>query len=90
MLAADFRTHWGRVAVALSSLLPAVADNCWHECGKFEQTFEALRPIGNPSVMQVLAQVDREFCEFAPVLKLPSPAKTLEALYQESTTPVTV
>lgn len=85
ILAADLRTHWARVAVALSSLLPAVCDGVWHEAGKFEQTFEALRPIGNPPIAQVLAQVDREFEEFAPVLKLPSPAKSLTASYEEAT-----
>jgi HD-like signal output (HDOD) protein len=90
ILAADFRAHWGRVAVALSSLLPAVSDNCWHDCGKFEQTFEALRPIGNPGIAQVLDQIDREFNEFAPVLKLPSPARSLTDWYQEVAAPVTV
>lgn len=88
ILAADFRAHWGRVAVALSSLLPAATDNGWQDCGKFEQTFEALRPIGNPAVADILSQVDREFAEFAPVLKLPSPAKSLVDRYHESATAV--
>ena len=84
ILAADFRTHWGRVAVALSSLLPAVTDDHWHDCAKFEETFVALRPIGNPQVTQVLEQVDREFAEFAPVLKLPKPTRSLIDLYHEA------
>ena len=84
ILAPDFRNHWGRVAVALSSLLPAVTDDQWHDCAMFEETFIALRPIGNPTVAQVLEQVDREFAEFAPVLKLPSPAKSLVDSYQEA------
>ena len=84
ILAADFRAHWGRVAVALSSLLPAVTDDLWHECARLEETFVALRPIGNPQVTQVLEQVDREFAEFAPVLKLPKPARSLAELYHEA------
>lgn len=89
ILAADLRAHWAHVAVALSSLLPAVSDNGWQDAGTFEQTFEALRPIGNPTVVQVLAQIDREFEEFAPVLKLPSPAKSLVELYDEAHVAVT-
>jgi hypothetical protein len=84
ILSAEFRSNWGRVAVALSSLLPAVTDDLWHDCGKFEETFAALRPIGNPQVTNVLQQVDNEFTEFAPVLKLPKPAKSLVELYHEA------
>jgi HD-like signal output (HDOD) protein len=84
ILAPDLRGHWAQIAVALSSLLPSVTDPRWNDAERFEQIYTTLRPIGNPSVAQVLAQVDREFCEFAPVLKLPSPAKTLAAVYEES------
>lgn len=85
ILSTEFRAHWGQVAVALSSLLPSVTDDQWHDCAKFEQTYSALRPIGNPRALQVLEQVDREFAEFAPVLKLPTPAKSLVAAYDEVT-----
>lgn len=84
-LTAEFRAHWGRVAVALSSMLPAVTDDLWHDSARFEEAFLALRPIGNPMVPQVLEQVDREFTEFAPVLKLPAPAKSLVDFYREAT-----
>lgn len=88
ILAADFRTNWSRVAVALSSQLPAVTDDLWHECGQLEETFVALRPIGNPQLAHVLDQVDREFAEFAPVLKLPKPARSLVELHNEAATGV--
>ena len=85
ILARDFRAHWGQVAVALSSLLPSVTDDQWHDCARFEETFRALRPIGNPPVSQVLEQVDSEFADFAPVLKLPTPPRSLAEQYQEAT-----
>ena len=88
ILTDKFRGHWGRIAVALSSLLPAVADDDWYDCAKFEETFEALRPIGNPPIQHILEQVDREFAEIAPVLKLPKPARSLVDLYQAATTAI--
>lgn len=90
LLAAEFRTHWGQVAVALSSLLPAAADDQWLDLPTFEQNFAALRPIGNPQVLAILDLVDHEFAEFAPVLKLGMPTKSLVALYQEATQPAEV
>jgi hypothetical protein len=66
----------GKVAVALSALLPAAHDDEWYERKKFLAAFEKLaggkRPIG-----EIFAQIDQEFTEFAPVLKLATPGKSL-------------
>jgi HD-like signal output (HDOD) protein len=66
----------GKIAVALSALLPAANDEVWHERQKFLSSFESLNG-GRGSVAEVFAQIDREFTEFAPVLKLGAPGKLL-------------
>jgi HD-like signal output (HDOD) protein len=66
----------GQVAVALSALLPAAHDDEWFERPKFMSAYERLsggrKPIG-----EVFAQIDQEFTEFAPVLKLATPGRSL-------------
>jgi HD-like signal output (HDOD) protein len=73
----------GAVAVALSSSLPAASDKVWSERELFLSAFEKIAgPSANPS--QTLAQVDAEFTEFAPVLKLTAPAKSLVQYFEET------
>jgi HD-like signal output (HDOD) protein len=72
-----------KVAVALSSMLPACADPTWYECAEFDDYYRELAPAGAPSAMEMLAQVDTDFGEFAPVLKLAQPGKTLVESFQE-------
>jgi HD-like signal output (HDOD) protein len=76
-----------RVSVALSSMLPAGADATWYECAEFDDYYRALAPNG-PSTLEMLAQVDNDFTEFAPVLKLAKPAKSLVESFQEMAAPV--
>ncbi|EAQ82350.1 HDOD domain-containing protein [Blastopirellula marina] len=66
----------GKVSVALSALLPASNDEAWPERDTFVGYYEQLRGSG-PSVEELLAQIDVEFEEFAPVLKLTTPTQTL-------------
>jgi HD-like signal output (HDOD) protein len=73
----------GPVAVALSALLPASSDEQWSDREAFEAAYNRLRPATGASIEAILAQVDQEFAEFAPVLKLAAPAKSLVAWYQE-------
>jgi len=73
----------GRLAVALSAMLPTMADPLWHECGLFERYYERIVPAGSPAVPELLLQVDREFAEFAPVLKLATPSKSLVDSFNE-------
>jgi HD-like signal output (HDOD) protein len=77
----------GQLAVALSALLPAGADDAWHECDRFERAFQALCPAGGPTIGEFLEKIDHEFAEFAPLMKIATPAKSLAASYQESTQP---
>lgn len=76
-----------RLAVALSALLPTTGDQGWTECGAFEQNYQKVCPASGPTVPELLAKVDHEFAEFAPVLKLSNPKHSLVESYEEVTTP---
>lgn len=83
-LAAKTPLEAAPLSVALSAYLPSCSDNTWNECATFEQFYQQLKPANGPSVTEFLALVDKEYTEFAPVLKLPDPNKTLVACYEES------
>lgn len=72
-----------KLAVALSSLLPTAGDATWHECDRFEEYYDKVAPSGSPSVVEFLEQVDEEFAEFAPMLKLATPSKSMADSYHE-------
>ncbi len=75
------------ISVGLSALLPATSDSAWADSARFVAGFEqAVGPTG-PSPSEILAQVDDEFTEFAPVLKLSSPSKSLVDILEEATAP---
>ncbi len=67
----------GKLSVALSALLPASHDEQWYEREKFLATYGQLATGRGREVADVFAQIDAEFAEFAPVLKLATPAKSL-------------
>jgi HD-like signal output (HDOD) protein len=75
------------LAVSLSALLPSVSDSKWFECAQFEEGYNRVGPPNGPTVVELLARIDREFSDFAPVLKLTTPAKTLVAWHEESLAP---
>jgi HD-like signal output (HDOD) protein len=66
----------GKVSVALSALLPAAHDDEWFERQKFLAAFDSLSG-GRRPIDEIFAQIDQEFTEFAPVLKLATPGKSL-------------
>lgn len=65
------------LAVSLSSLLPAVVDEQWHDLPRMIESYENLQINGKPSLEEVLEQVDTDFGEFAPILNLAAPAESL-------------
>ncbi|MEX2138705.1 MAG: HDOD domain-containing protein [Pirellulales bacterium] len=83
MLASD-NARPDRIAVAVSALLPSISDERWSECAHFDTVYAKVRPAGGPAAHELLALVDVEFVEFAPVLKLTTPAKSLVAWYEEA------
>ncbi|MDZ4820794.1 MAG: HDOD domain-containing protein [Planctomycetota bacterium] len=76
-----------QLAVALSALLPSITDERWSDCGHFEAIYNQLKPAKGPTLLELLSQIDREFVEFAPVLKMAAPTKSLVAWYEESLAP---
>ncbi len=74
------------IAVGLSALLPATGDSCWSDCDRFVASFEEAAGSTGPTPSEILAQVDEEFTEFAPVLKLSTPSKSLAEILEEATT----
>jgi HD-like signal output (HDOD) protein len=63
--------------VALASLLPSCSDEQWSEQSVFNESYLKLTQ-GSPEALAALfAEVDELTAEFAPLLKLPSPKKTL-------------
>ena len=75
----------GNLAVALSALLPTAGDLLWVECARFEACYNRIQPVGAPPLSELLDELDREFAEFAPVLKIATPAKSLVECYEEAT-----
>ena len=73
-----------QLAVAVSALLPSISDERWTECAQFDAVYARVRPANGPNVQELLTQIDQEFVEFAPVLKLNAPTKPLVAWYEES------
>jgi hypothetical protein len=74
----------GQLAVSLSALLPAVADGQWCEAVRFEDCYERIRTPTAAGVAEFLAAIDQQFAEFAPVLKLATPGKSLVESYDEA------
>lgn len=71
-------------AVTLSSLLPASSDALWVEAPRFEEAYRRLAGEQTPpGLAETLSGIDREFSEFAPVLKLAVPGKLLVDSYHE-------
>ncbi len=69
-------------AMSMSALLPAVDDSAWGEFEKFEGLYTQTRPIDGLSIEQLLGQIDKEFMEMAPMLRIPNPHRSLLEHYQ--------
>lgn len=67
----------GKMAVALSALLPSAHDGEWQEREAFEAAYNRLRQDNFPELYQLLGKIDGEFQEFAPLLKLSTQGKSL-------------
>jgi hypothetical protein len=71
----------GIVAVAVSALLPSASQETWSDRAEFEQAYKTLAKKDVVPIPQVLGKIDAEFNEFAPVLKVARPARTLVELF---------
>lgn len=59
----------GKLAVALSALLPAVSDTQWKDRERFLAVFNQLTIGKGTTAPRFLAEVDKAFAEFAPVMR---------------------
>jgi HD-like signal output (HDOD) protein len=73
----------GPLAVALSSLLPSASDRVWHDGPQFDTACAAVLKGAQGNLPDILSQVDHQFTEFAPVMKLAMPAKSLVDCYND-------
>jgi len=73
----------GKLAIALSAMLPTTGDPAWTERTQFENYYGKVCPAGGPSLLEILGTIDEEFDIFAPVLKLSTPSKSLVDSYEE-------
>ena len=64
-------------AVALSSLMPSECDEEWSEQFAFEELYGALLGQRAPLLAEFFARVDRDFADFAPLLKVATPPRSL-------------
>ncbi|MBB3209688.1 HD-like signal output (HDOD) protein [Rhodopirellula rubra] len=67
----------GPACVALASLLPSCQDAEWHEKSDFLSAFKRLLDPSDDVLQAILTEVDEQTAEFAPLLKLPVPERTL-------------
>ncbi|TWU42823.1 HDOD domain-containing protein [Novipirellula artificiosorum] len=67
----------GSACVALASLLPSCSELSWTEQAEFTQAFERLTGTDTKALAELFAIVDESTADFAPLLKLPAPAKSL-------------
>jgi HD-like signal output (HDOD) protein len=70
-------TDSGLSTVVLSSLLPTVCDDSWNERERFLALYENLASPNVCSLAEIFERVDTQYTEFAPVLKLATPAQAL-------------
>ncbi len=69
--------------VALASLLPACKDDEWEERKTFCEGLTQLLPEGSISIPELMRQADEAFDEFAPLMNLPVPERTLVKWIEE-------
>jgi HD-like signal output (HDOD) protein len=74
-----------KAAVAMSALLPTVADPDWTECQQFESYYDKIIPGNKPMISELMVRIDKGFGQLAPAMKIPAPAKTLVHRYNEAT-----
>jgi HD-like signal output (HDOD) protein len=70
------------IIMGMSALLPAIDDTAWGEFERFEGLYNHLRPINGPTVEDILVDIDKEFMEMSPMLRIPNPPTSLAEHYK--------
>lgn len=69
--------------VALASFLPSCCDSEWSEKEEFVGGLNRISAIDHDSLKKIIAESDETFSEFAPLMQLPVPSKSLMDWYTE-------
>lgn len=77
-------TNLGRLAVAMSAMLPASDDMVWVELSRLEAAYAQVRPPDGPSTEDLLREVDEQFTDIAPLLGVSRPKISLVEKYQHA------
>lgn len=78
------KQHPAEFSVAASSLLPSAHEQVWRDLSHLEQAYQITRPDDAPTFEQLLDQLDTDYQDFAPLLKLPPPSKKLGEMLKEA------
>ncbi len=70
--------------VALASMLPSCQDECWSDWAEFQNGIKQIAKLTHDQELALLAECDKSFEEFAPIMKLSLPAKNLQEWFKES------
>lgn len=76
-LLAEGEAKQGAACVALASLLPSCADEQWEEQAPFSEGFRMLVDGHGVDFDELVAETDTATADFAPLLKLPVPRRSL-------------
>ena len=68
--------------VALAALLPSCRDEQWEERAAFEAGLSTVSAGEVAKINEILAEADATFAEFAPIMKLPVPTKSLQQWFE--------
>lgn len=72
--------------VALAALLPSCQDDQWSDWAEFCTGIQQIAPSSNDQVQALLAESDASFEEFAPIMKLALPSKSLQEWFKQQST----
>ncbi len=72
--------------VALAALLPSCQDDQWSDWNEFCTGLQQIAPSTNYQIQALLAESDASFEEFAPIMKLALPSKSLQDWFKQQST----
>ncbi|MDR0870318.1 MAG: HDOD domain-containing protein [Planctomycetaceae bacterium] len=73
-----------KIAVALSAFLPIAANDSWLEQELFQKYFSKVFPGKERIIKTMFDRVDREFDQYAQIIQIPKPKRTLSSYIEES------
>ena len=79
---ADSQPLAGQYVIGLSSMLPSTCDPTWQDREAFLKAYERIHEATDTPVDELFETVDQEFGEFAPVMRIAQPGKSLAAYLQ--------